>query len=278
MLSFLRDSEEGKIEERKPMFGFRFPQWFADKYPSKMAAFRTNAKERLVTPFDIHATLHHLLDIEKDKYELPHAKTEKVRGKPRLSLLQNHLPRPLLLLTVDYDYLSFQGTRAISLLQEIPRSRTCDQADIEPHWCACMNWQKLTISSKEQKLCQAAVDFLNSLTQSVRAQCAELRLKEAQQVAVMQTPEALRKFKKTKDADGYVPELSDTTKLQVGIYMLKFVTEPNDGIYEMTIELKGGKLVFNDRTISRTNAYGDQPKCVMDKMPHLRKYCYCNGN
>ena len=79
MLSFLRDSEEGKIEERKPMFGFRFPQWFADKYPSKMAAFRTNAKERLVTPFDIHATLHHLLDIEKNKYELPHFKKERVR-------------------------------------------------------------------------------------------------------------------------------------------------------------------------------------------------------
>ena len=46
------------------MFGFRFPQWFVDKYPAKIAALKLNAQERLVTPFDIHATFHHLLDID----------------------------------------------------------------------------------------------------------------------------------------------------------------------------------------------------------------------
>ena len=74
-----RDSEEGKIEERKPMFGFRFPQWFINKYPSKVASFRVNAKERLITPFDIHATFHHLLDIRREKYEIDHFKKEKVK-------------------------------------------------------------------------------------------------------------------------------------------------------------------------------------------------------
>ena len=84
-----RDSEEGKIEERKPMFGFRFPQWFIDKYPSKVATFRVNAKERLITPFDIHATLHHLLDINREKYEIGHFKNEKVDRRTKLTdLLQ----------------------------------------------------------------------------------------------------------------------------------------------------------------------------------------------
>ena len=85
----------------------------------------------------------------------------------------------------------------------------------------------------------------------------------------------MRKFKKTVDADGFVPDLSDTTKQQIAVYSLKFTTAPNDGVYEMTIELKNGKLQFDERTISRTNMYGDQPKCVAEKRPHLRKYCYC---
>ena len=92
---------------------------------------------------------------------------------------------------------------------------------------------------------------------------------------MMETPVEMRKFKKTKDADGFVPELSDKTQRSFAVYMLKFSTSPNDGIYEMTIKLRNGKLEFDDRTISRTNKYGDQPKCVMDRMPHLRKYCYC---
>ena len=60
------------------MFGFRFPQWFVDQHPDKMEAFRVNAKERLVTPFDVHATFRHLLDIQKDKYEILHHQKDKV--------------------------------------------------------------------------------------------------------------------------------------------------------------------------------------------------------
>ena len=91
----------------------------------------------------------------------------------------------------------------------------------------------------------------------------------------METTSELRKFKRTKDADGYVADLTDKTQRQIGVFMLKFETSPNDGIYEMSVQMSGGKLQFNERTISRTNAYGDQPKCVADKMPHLRKYCFC---
>ena len=94
----------------------------------------------------------------------------------------------------------------------------------------------------------------------------------------METSKQLRAFKKSKDRDGYVPDLSATTRQQVAIYMLKFETRPNDGVYEMTIRLNGGKLEFNERTISRTNKYGDQPKCVSAEMPHLRKYCFCTGS
>ena len=91
----------------------------------------------------------------------------------------------------------------------------------------------------------------------------------------METPQQLRAFKGSKDADGLVPDLSDRTKRQIGVFMLQFETSPNDGVYEITVQMTNGKLQFNERTISRTNVYGDQPICVMYKMPHLRKYCFC---
>ena len=119
------------------------------------------------------------------------------------------------------------------------------------------------------------MDFLNTLTAENRAQCAELKLKTANRVAILETPVEMRKFKKTVDADGFVPDLSDTTKQQIAVYSLKFTTTPNDGVYEMTMELKNGKLHFDELSISRTNKYGDQPKCIADKLPHLRMFCYC---
>ena len=112
-----------------------------------------------------------------------------------------------------------QGVRAMSILQEIPASRTCAQADIEPHWCACMNWRPLDLTSSSSfffsssssslasKLTHAAVDFLNSLTGGVRSQCVELTLKQMLQVSVMEVPKQLRQFKQSKDADGFVPDL-----------------------------------------------------------------------
>ena len=149
-----------------------------------------------------------------------------------------------------------------------------------------MNWREIPLDSSSSSsssssatspasLCKTAVEYLNGLTSSVRSMCASLSVKEVLKVSVMETPVEMRRFKKTIDADGFVPELSDKTGRTFAVFMLKFRTSPNEGMYEMTIKLRNGKLEFDERAISRTNKYGDQPKCVRDKMPHLRKYCYC---
>jgi len=242
-----RDSEEGKIEERKPMFGFRFPDWFKEKYADKVSTFISNAAERLVTPFDIHATFHHLLDLSQDKCEIPHHKHKRTRG--------------------------------LSLFQEIPKSRSCADADIEPHWCACLSSTPMDVDSIEAaKVIKASVDYLNSLTQPHRDQCVELTLGRLVSIASLSTNDNLRKFKKSKDKDGFVPDLTDTTKQTVKTYQLKFVTKPNDGTYELTTSARpDGTLLFDKNQISRTNMYGNQPDCIASKFPHMRKYCYCKN-
>jgi hypothetical protein len=56
----IRQTLQGKYEERMPFFAFRFPEWFSKMYPNEFKNLQLNSK-RLVTPFDIHATFEHIL-------------------------------------------------------------------------------------------------------------------------------------------------------------------------------------------------------------------------
>lgn len=56
----VRDTLQGKLEERLPFFGFVFPEWFKEMHALPYKSFRGNAA-RLVTPFDVHATLVDIL-------------------------------------------------------------------------------------------------------------------------------------------------------------------------------------------------------------------------
>lgn len=63
----IRNTFQGKLEERLPFFSFTFPPWFKTKYKRAYDNFKGNLKT-LVTPFDIHATLKsvlHLRSLEK---------------------------------------------------------------------------------------------------------------------------------------------------------------------------------------------------------------------
>ena len=69
--------------------------------------------------------------------------------------------------------------RGISLLSEIPETRTCAQAYIEPHWCACLSWTKIDVGDeKVKKAATALLATINSLTESQREKCETLTLIE----------------------------------------------------------------------------------------------------
>lgn len=69
MLSFLhrfkdvRNTQQGKLEERLPFFSFVLPTWFKHKYPKAYDNFQENAHS-LTTPFDIYETLKNVLHFE----------------------------------------------------------------------------------------------------------------------------------------------------------------------------------------------------------------------
>ena len=62
----IRNTLQGKQEERLPFFSFIFPPWFKKVYPEAYANFLHNT-HYLTTPFDVHKTLESILNFEIPK-------------------------------------------------------------------------------------------------------------------------------------------------------------------------------------------------------------------
>lgn len=56
----VRNTLQGKLEERLPFFSFIFPDAFKQRYSKEYAQFKNNL-HRLSTPFDVHETFMDLL-------------------------------------------------------------------------------------------------------------------------------------------------------------------------------------------------------------------------
>ncbi|CAC5420467.1 unnamed protein product [Mytilus coruscus] len=97
----------GQLEERLPLMFIYVPPWFKTKYCSYFKNLRTNAR-RLTTHFDTHSTLLHLLDLDNNQHAM---KTYRQKG--------------------------------ISLFNEIPSNRSCQDANISSKWCAFLNQERI---------------------------------------------------------------------------------------------------------------------------------------
>lgn len=236
-----RQTIQGKMEERLPLFAIAFPKWFKTRYPKLAKNLETNTN-RLTSWFDGYATLTHLL-------EYP--------NKPKI------------------------WKHGVSLLTEVPLQRTCSDAGIPTHWCPCVLWSEVGHSHNHiQKAAMAAVDHINDLNfhePLAKEKCLKLELGKLTYAEVETPGTAVLRFRETNDGDGFTPKYEMPVKLKnVCHYRLTFTTSPSDAIYEVNVRYLYGQFVVK-KGVSRINAYGDQPKCIADTHPHLRKYCYCKA-
>lgn len=236
----IRETVQGKLEERMPHFGFLFPRWFADKYPEAYANFKTNTR-RLTTPFDIHETFMHLLNFTD--FSTPDLKS-----------------------------------RAFSLFREVPKNRSCRDADIEPHWCACLVWEK--VSTNDERVKNAALETLkvmNGLTSELRSDCRILQLVNVTNALRLRANQQVLKFKRSSDVDGRYADLSDQMAEKEYLIQVTFRVTPGDGLFEATVKHNVALATYavNEKEISRINKYGLAPSCIASRHPALRPYCYC---
>ena len=138
-----RDSNQRYLEERLPFVSLFLPDWFKKMYKEKYENFQLN-KNRLTSPFDIHATVRDLTCLESIPKNNPN-----------------------------------NTNRAISLFDKISKHRLCDDIGISEHFCSCFEpWE---IISKNDNIVRRAIQFsidsLNKLTEKLRNLCVSLYLK-----------------------------------------------------------------------------------------------------
>uniref|UniRef100_A0A2C9K0A0 Uncharacterized protein n=1 Tax=Biomphalaria glabrata TaxID=6526 RepID=A0A2C9K0A0_BIOGL len=239
--STVRATAQGKQEERLPYFGIRFPEWFHQKYPNIVENVKNNSK-KLVTPFDVHETLHEILNFTG---------TEKANI----------------------------SKRGVSLFKLIPDERNCDWAHIDPHWCACMEWTKIGLDDPILKrVTKKIIATFNNLTKPFRKECAILEIINVTSAVMLKVKDAVLRFRDTSDGGrGRFGKMDDKTEHSKILYQVVLTTKPGDGVFEVTVthQLKENKLEVNKKDISRTNKYGNASHCVVNKEPFLRPYCYC---
>jgi hypothetical protein len=87
--------------------------------------------------------------------------------------------------------------RAISLLQEVPRQRTCKSVEVDVHWCTCVQFEQVndpeTIDTEGKRLASVAVQEINKQLdrEDKDKQCAKLSLQSVQDVRVVFTNEVV---------------------------------------------------------------------------------------
>lgn len=242
----IRNTFQGKLEERLPFFSFAFPDRFKREHPKFYQNFVENAVHgRLVTPFDINRTLRHILQLDTETPPPPFV----------------HKP-----------------DRALSLFNPISKDRSCADAYIESHWCSCQHWNELTnYDNRAIKAALTVTDHINKLTSKYREICAPLQVGTISWAGVMEINQDLVRFKGSSDKDGYLGSFSDSKVPPIQIYQVKLVTRPGEGIYEASVRhnVTTNEYLVHTAEISRVNLYGDQARCIYEKDPELRKFCYC---
>ncbi|KAF6209770.1 hypothetical protein GE061_015520 [Apolygus lucorum] len=213
----IRETYVGRIEDRLPFIYIWLPEWYKAANPEKAKNLANNSN-KLTSPYDIHMTL---VDILGDK--------TTAEGCPSCQ----------------------------SLFKPVPWNRSCSEAGITEHWCACNEYEELQVayvSPWMSQLAQTVVDRINDIVHS-HSGCSQLELSKILSVRH-------RTFGASTDKS----------------YTVAILTSPGDGKFEATAIktvdwTRGTKKWKILDTISRINIYGFKNFCTNDYL--VREYCIC---
>lgn len=239
--SEFRSIYQGKIEERLPFVAILLPEQVNNFIPAAKTSLRANANV-LTTPFDIHTTILDAVGLNylSNKYKVP----------------GSELPR------------------GISLMKPIPATRSCAEADVPAHWCACLQWVNVSHSEPIYKrVANEFWTFINGLV-AENSKCAKRKLTNIEWVLRQKHNDQI--LRPERD-EGVFSKFSKTVQPSVEYYQVKIVLSPGRAMFEGTVMFLRNRNHFlvSKYDVSRVNDYGDEPNCIIKTHPHLKKYCYC---
>ncbi|CAG9116443.1 unnamed protein product [Plutella xylostella] len=215
----------GKLEERLPFLSIILPERFKRSHPDALLNLRGN-KRTLTTPHDLYHTYLEIMGLREyqNSYRVPGS--------------------------------SFQ--RGMSLVGPIPKNRTCADAGVEAHWCACVKWTRVAEQDPlYRRSAEALVQYINTLTEEMRSNCAIRTLSHISYVQQQAPSKQLLTFRQSIDYDGFVPDFTAYTGEKKQTFSVKIAVGPGHGVYEatMTYSLTEDAFQLDHRTISRSNAF-----------------------
>lgn len=229
----LRNTRIGGYEERLPALYIVLPARFKTEFPGAIENLRHNS-QRLTSTFDLHKTLLALASLGTGN-------TTNLLNASWMSLTDD----PLV------------ASRGISLFEEVPWNRTCAEAGVNGHWCACEEYVPLDIrSSLSLSIAAYVVDHVNAVTLSKRDLCSELKLGEVTSL-----------MRKT----GVDEEDKHQSR-----YAIVLSVVPSQAVFEATVVQSnedGSAELKLESEMSRVNMYGNQSYCVGELS--LKPFCFC---
>ncbi|CAH0382641.1 unnamed protein product [Bemisia tabaci] len=155
----IRNTYQGRIEERMPFLFLLPPPWFKNEFPLAYQNLKRNSN-KLTTPYDVHATLLDLLDLEQ------------ISNSAMLGREKN--------LTT-----SLEIPHAFSLFTPVSSTRSCASAHIPADYCVCHDTIRNLPNNDPHAHIAASVTVahLNSIL-SNSSLCAKLHLYRVRNVQV----------------------------------------------------------------------------------------------
>lgn len=172
--------------------------------------------------------------------------------------------------------------------QTISPNRTCQEAGINDHWCACVTRTQLASPNDNPYLHELAAhfaEFVNSnLLSRHLGKCHALKVTRITEVYLIEARTLAQRDFASEPGLIYaiVEHLMTEPNIEIDYEKLMFrVDTEHGGEFEFTLEHEFRLATFESRviikpeSISRVNKYGNASWCIHDNFPDLREYCAC---
>ena len=151
-----------------------------------------------------------------------------------------------------------------------------DHLGIDYHWCPCLKWKPISVNTREvQNSAKAVVQKINdNIAKSPysMSRCAPLVLTVVVYAAELEADKTGSEYLLSPYKNGRMRRHRVPTGRRLQIVL---ETSPLKGTFEATVTVRSnGRVVVNPH-ISRTSVYSNNPHCVVDHHPELRKFCVC---
>ncbi|CEF59477.1 Protein of unknown function DUF229 family and Alkaline phosphatase-like, alpha/beta/alpha domain and Alkaline-phosphatase-like, core domain-containing protein [Strongyloides ratti] len=244
-----RNTQQGRLEERLPFLGIRLPKNINNKeYKKKLLRNLNFNRNTLTTPFDIYTTLLDILSLPND-YKL--------------------------------DIEQKMDKRGLSIIKPIHKNRNCLNADIELHWCTCMEWKNIPNNTKYTDaiivLVKKYITEINKLLLTESKYCSQLKLDKIVSAKWLVPNKEILSNNNLLNKNDFKSNDNDLIEISESTYKIKFITQPGGTNYEITTHLNflDTKMYVNMWNLTSLNSQYDFSHCMRDKVDKLLNYCVC---